>query len=216
MSDSKDEMDVDSNFQNLKERFEEKMSRLLSTPLYQQVIPQTLQTEPIEEKLIAIVTGNELDRGGQGVIYEVKDNNNYLIKKSICPSPSFQENCERISNYTIYQTPNSTGKEVISFPDTISESVIGGILNNTSDSTFGFVKNCGITWGSTFSYSIVERVQTDLFSAKINNTDEFLVMFAQYLHTLAVSQQLYRFTHYDSHLGNILVKNKCIGWIKCI
>jgi len=87
-------------------------------------------------------------------------------------------------------------------------------LNNADKYTPGFVKNYGMSWGNQRSYSMSERVQTDLFSGKLKTGEDILLMVLQYLQALSVAQQRYRFTHNDSHLENILVKPVSEQWVK--
>ena len=134
----------------------------------------------------------------------------FILKMSKCQDASAvnDKNCYRLKNNIIYTTPQPP-QLIVSLPDTVSENVIGYLLNNIVPYTPNFVKNYGMVWKDHDTYSFIETLKTDLFSPNVLQTGENLVIaILQYLHGLSVAQQTYYFTHNDCHLENILYKDE--------
>lgn len=218
VSSARAQMDL-SGPESVKNMLLTKMNAFIRTPVNTTLTAQMLQTTPLETaQILSSVARPALGQGAQGAVFGVIGNDDYIIKESICPpainNADLIKSCNRIAAGTIYQAPNSFGREVIGLPDTVTENVIGVILNNVRNYTPGFVENFGMSWGQQHSYSMSERVHTDLFTRKVRNGEDVLLMVLFYMQALAVAQQRYRFTHNDSHLENILAKTVSEPWIK--
>jgi len=184
-------------------------------------------------RIFLSLRNNLLSQGGQGKVYDFINNDKYILKESICNVKD--QNCTMLEQKIVYSSPQSI-KTIIKTPDTVNENIVGVILNTISMVSPFFVYNFGVTWNDKVTYSISERLETNLFYDSDDNNNrviktgnDFFLFLTQFLHALAVAQQTNNFTHGDCHLLNILVEtndnpntpgiknwsrlfvNKCIG-----
>lgn len=196
-----------------------KMEKVINLPIGAPISSDMFRLTKDENVMLkSAIRWPSLASGAQGSVFAFNGNPDYIIKESTCPTPftnsrDLVKSCDMLENGTLYQTVNSANMtELISMPDTVSENVVGVILGELEDYTGGFVKNYGTAWETTNSYAMIETLQTDLFTNKIKNGSDVLIMLVQYLQALAVGQQMQQFTHNDSHLDNILADEEKMDW----
>lgn len=158
------------------------------------------------------ILGIKLSDGAQGNVYTTKCDNRYVIKESKCLPPPKKnkdliQSCSYLTNKTLYNIQRLTNGTTITTSDTISECIIGRILSYSEYYIYGIVPNYGSVWGENNSYAINKMVRVDTTEVIKTSSDLCIFMF-QYLHTITVAQQLFRFSHNDSHILNILLNSR--------
>jgi len=113
----------------------------------------------------------------------------------------------------IYRIPNSYLKKYTLFaPGYITESLIGILLSNEKHKKYtpSFSKFIGFQYDKSSKNKSVYTMMEQLEDAKskLNNPVAILYTLFQIAQCLDVGQKLYRFTHYDLHSGNFLMREK--------
>ena len=151
-----------------------------------------------------------------GTIHDMSDGNVLKVMK-MCPKgtdmsgepPIVQELCSAAQeNSIILRIPNTqTGKLTVLLPQYLSEVIAGTLLRKMSVYTPSFMKILDFQYDPVDEY-IMYMVQEKLepIDKKVNNIDNFLIMVFQICHALSVAQKTSRFTHYDLHGGNVMIR----------
>lgn len=113
----------------------------------------------------------------------------------------------------IYRIPNSyTKKHTLFAPGYITESLIGILLSNEKHQKYtpSFSKVIGFQYDKSSKNKSVYTMMEHLEDAKskLNNPTIILYTLFQIAQCLDVGQKLHRFTHYDLHSGNFLMREK--------
>lgn len=131
----------------------------------------------------------------------------FIIKITQCPLSTTKEACKRVNRGIVYSTSYSQNN-IIYLSNYINENIIGFILNKLCSSTPNFSNCYGTVWEETKISSIYERLKMNLFTKeKIKNGKYLVLAVMQFLSALSIAQQTLKFTHYDSHLENILYED---------
>jgi hypothetical protein len=155
--------------------------------------------------------------------------NNWVIKMNmICP-PNLPVRNERnaimyiLCNLSqtgdlVYRIPVSqSNKILVLMPNYISENLITFLIYKlTKKYTNGFIKCSNFCYMSNHPqkpiFTKLEKLDTTISSFPIPNINTLLQYIIQVSHALSCAQKLFRFTHYDLHNRNIMLKNEnCIN-----
>jgi hypothetical protein len=164
-------------------------------------------------------TGKTLGSGAQGTVSNIFIRD-FVVKFFTCKeiTKATKESCERIDNRQVYTTSYSKGGNIIYLPDPVNENVIGSILNFLSPNIPYFTKNYGMLLinqeekkSDIKTISIIESLKTHPFRDKVKNGEDLILTIIQFLYALSVGQQMFEFTHNDSHIDNILYEDSEIN-----
>tara|TARA_Y100000389_G_scaffold204219_1_gene255651 strand:- start:3791 stop:5851 length:2061 start_codon:yes stop_codon:yes gene_type:complete len=153
-----------------------------------------------------------------GTIYDMSDGNVLKVMK-MCPKgtdmtgepPIVQELCVAArEDSIILRIPNTqTGKLTVLLPQYLSEVIAGTLLRKMSVYTPSFMKILDFQYDPTDEYTMyMVQEKLEPFDTKVKNIDDFLIMVFQICHALSVAQKTSRFTHYDLHGGNVMIRSR--------
>jgi uncharacterized protein YigE (DUF2233 family) len=173
------------------------------------------------EKFIEEATdtvGNSLGKGGVGSVFTIQGEPRYILKitsprygQNACLDKyvaSLEDNVIYTSKYVpLEYNGEMIQQKMITMPNVFSEPLIGGLLTKAVDAGYcnGFCKiyRMAYTHDDMSTYIIMERYKSDLASV-VKSGKDFLHLLFQVCYNLMVGQNMFRFTHYDLHMGNIL------------
>lgn len=190
-------------------------TRFIGMPIDVPLDPNMLSPTTSNLNFVKSLVKNRIgSQSMQGSVYMIElPGSNFVLKKSECPNTDAegQASCDRLAHKTLYQTPMGPGRDAVSLPSFILESIVANLLNRNDSYAPHFPINYGVTWGvaenigpdADKSYSLMERLSGEAFD-KVISGQTFMVLLAQYLYALSVAQQMNKFTHNDSHFGNIM------------
>ena len=150
-----------------------------------------------------------------GVIYEIPNKNQVLKIFNVCNGSYTQmasDMCKMAENGDIiYRFPNTTENKLTVFaPNYISEPIIGILLSRLSNYTPGFMNVSGFQYDSSDAkkplYIISEKLTPSTKFIREKNNKEYLYAIFQIAQALNTAQMMYKYTHYDLHMGNFMVR----------
>ena len=156
-------------------------------------------------------------RSNFGTIYDMGGGNVLKVMK-MCRAkadmagdpPIIQELCNTAKeNSIILRIPNTqTNKLTVLLPQYLSEAIAGTLLRKMSAYTPSFMKIKDFQYDPIDPYTMymVQEKLEPLTTKVIKGIDDFLVMIFQLCHALSVAQRTSRFTHYDLHKGNVMLR----------
>jgi hypothetical protein len=153
---------------------------------------------------------NVKGKGGVGSVYNF---GNYMLKVSNICQPEqnnilLDQLCGMTKDNISYIIPNTeTGKNTLLCPNYIVEPIIGGLLKRVENSTPSFMKIFGCIYDTDEkkTYQILEPL-VKLKDAG-NNLDINYIFF-QLFYALNSAQKGLRYTHWDLHYENIMVRKR--------
>lgn len=164
--------------------------------------------------IASIAQGARIARGGMASMVIALGPDKVIKRSSPCADRSslMQEQCNHLKNMRFEQYPYG-GKVAITLPNVISESIIGGYLDQIirAPYTLHFAGVLG-SWidvsdvNNPLVYSVAPRYQGGIENV-IRSVEDVYMIFFQVSQGLATAQELYKFTHYDLHPGNILYED---------
>ncbi len=136
--------------------------------------------------------------------------NKYVIKTmELCKNGNLVEQCNQaINGDIIYSIPNTlTGKTVLMMPFYISEMISTLLLNKLAKYTSGFLKTYSAVYDIESKeknlYIVMEKLEElDRYSQK----SYLLQLIFQMVYAIYVAQKTMKYTHYDLHAGNVMVR----------
>lgn len=161
----------------------------------------------------------EINRGAMGVIYEFGPNN--VIKKSVnCVEgdnrPFSSELCKLARNNSkVFIIKNTLyNKNLILCPNYFSESLIGSILQNLKPYTPSFMNINGCLFDNRDPEYPLYIISERLVNFDWNTPELIPYYLFQIFFGLYIAQNTLKYTHYDLHAGNIMLRPKLIQQIQ--
>lgn len=153
-----------------------------------------------------INVNNRLTEGSLSSIYNIPNTDAIMKVTTPCEklgalAKSYCSNMH--SKNQIIRIPSDT-KLLIMIANYLSEAIVGGILNKIQEYTPHFASIYGIFFSRYYdtSYMLMERISTNTHDVIQTKIDFYLFLF-QIAHALSVGQIMFKFTHFDLHLGSI-------------
>lgn len=169
----------------------------------------------IERKLLF---NNKLGQGAFGKLFGIKDNpalivkiydpcqiNLKLISEGLVHDNIHAVNCEAMhskTEITYFPHENRTGIHMANF---LMDGVIGSFLSQLEKYTPHYIRTVGLYYSKFYNttYTIMERGDPNVIDKLNTRYDVFMLLF-QITHALYIAQRMYRFTHYDLHVNNLV------------
>lgn len=183
--------------------------------LYKKLSTNTLYLDDFDQRdaftnniIPKLIEKNVIGQGAVGKVYLIDD---YVVKQTqpcMNKKKALYKYCEdfmQLGDNKIKVIPGGNKKYRYIMPNLLSEITVGSIINN-----IGFTKT--ITSMVLYDrkedlsvYTVMEKL-TPLNDA-IKTKQHLYCMLFQVAHTLLNTQQQYKFTHYDLHTDNVLIRS---------
>lgn len=158
------------------------------------------------------IVDKKIGEGGVGRIFDLKGYPRYIVKVTT-PTLGLNKCLDRYVDTlergevfeSIYPSDPSIDASIKTFPNTISETLVGAVLSGLSKhcDSFGHIYRAVYTPEDLSTYIVMEKLRPGLGDI-LNNEDDFICFLLQVCYALWIAQEKHKFTHYDLHIDNIL------------
>jgi hypothetical protein len=183
-----------------------------------------VNTNLIDRILFLVRSGGliAINRGGMGEIYQFGPNNVLKRTKNCLPPPERMNYLvKKLCKYAqdgspIYIIKNTLyNKDIILCPNYFSEAIVNSILQRLQPFTPSFISMNGALYDNRDTVEYPMYIISELLdNFNWMNTETLSYYLFQLFFGLYIAQKTLRYTHYDFHAGNVMLRRKNVAQIQ--